>query len=248
MDLKAIKTLTAAALLAATTAASAATSPFNMVSGPTTPGVDVSLTLQESVMPGYDYDFVVSNSSLMGIVTGVYFEMDWNSLLNNAGMSHGDATLVGDTHSPEIDGWAGTKASHTVEVKRVRERAGGSRSPFIDVYYDVIEDGILEGGSQTFSFNVGDGVSLEDLESMLGTDGYGVAIRMQGLSDEPQERGWGEVDETPEQILVAQAFSTVRETEPTNDGPTEVVSAPSPTAALAGLVVAGIAGLRRRRK
>ena len=105
MDLKAIKALTAAALLAATTAASAATAPFNMVSGPVTPGVDVTLSIQESVTPGYDYDFVVSNSSLMGIVTGVYFEVDWNSLLNNAGASSGNATFVTDNVSPDIDGW-----------------------------------------------------------------------------------------------------------------------------------------------
>ena len=47
MDLKAIKALTAAALLASATAASAGTAPFNMVSGPVTPGVDVTLTIQE---------------------------------------------------------------------------------------------------------------------------------------------------------------------------------------------------------
>ena len=71
-------------------------------------------------MPGYDYDFVINNSSLMGIVTGVYFEVDWNSMLTNAGESSGPATFVTDNVSPQIADWEGSKSSHTVEIKRIR--------------------------------------------------------------------------------------------------------------------------------
>ena len=243
MEIKALKALTAAALLAATTAATAGTAPFDMVSGPTTPGVDVSLTIQESVTPGYDYDFVVSNSSLMGIVTGVYFEVDWNSMLG-AGTTSGPATLIADDLSADIAGWEGSKASHTVEVKRVRQWAGRG---YRDYYYDNLDHGIQEGEAHIFSFNADDAISLEDLESMLGTDGYGVAIKMQGLTADEQVSGWGEAAEREEELLLVQTIATSGD----NGGggsDIEVVSAPSPTAALAGLVVAGIAGLRRRRR
>ncbi|MBX2853172.1 MAG: hypothetical protein KTR15_15665 [Phycisphaeraceae bacterium] len=242
MELKALKALTAAAMLAATTAATAGTAPFNMVSGPTTPGVDVSLTIQESSMPGYDYDFVISNSSLMGIVTGVYFEVDWNSMLGGASSS-GPATLLPGTHTPQIAGWEGTKSSHTVEQKRVRKLSGRH---YVDYQYDNLDHGVQEGDVQIFSFNAhSDILSLEDLESMLGTDGYGVAIKMQGLTQDEQASGWGLAEEREEELLVVQRLAVQQ------DGPTEeveVTAAPTPTAALAGLVVAGIAGLRRRRK
>ena len=242
MELKAIKALTAAALLAATTAATAGTAPFNMVSGPTTPGIDVTLTIQESATPGYDYDFVVSNSSLMGIVTGVYFEIDWNSMLG-AGTSSGPATLLPGNLPAGIDGWEGSKASHTVEVKRVRKRVGRG---YKDYYYDNLDHGIQEGDAHIFSFNADDAISLADLESMLGTDGYGVAIKMQGLTEDEQVSGWGEADEREEELLIVQTIATGNDND--GGGDVKVTAAPSPTAALAGLVVAGIAGLRRRRR
>ena len=243
MELKAIKTLTAAALLATATAASAGTAPFNMVSGPTTPGVDVTLTIQESVMPGYDYDFVVNNSSLMGIVTGVYFEIDWNRMLTGAGTSSGDATLLPGSLNPQIDGWEGSKASHTVEVNRFRK---WENRRYVDHYVDNLSHGIQEGNTQIFSFTTDTSIiSLDDLEDMLGTDGYGVAIKMQGLTEDEQATGWGESAVFEEELLVVSARSFLVEGP---GGDTEVTAAPSPTAAVAGLAVLGIAGLRRRRK
>jgi MYXO-CTERM domain-containing protein len=247
MELKALKALTAAALLAATTAATAGTAPFNMVSGATAPGVDVSLSIQQSSTPGYDYDFVVSNSSLMGIVTGVYFEMDWSGMLGAASDS-GPATLLPGNHTPQIDGWEGTKSSHTVEKKSVRKLVGRH---YVDYHYDNLDHGVQEGASQVFSFNAhSDFLSLADLESMLGTEGYGVAIKMQGLTADEQASGWGLADEREEEILVVQSLALVREVEPNGggNGQSEVTAVPSPTAAFAGLVLAGIAGLRRRRK
>ena len=245
MDLKAIKTLTAAALLAATTAAHAGTSPFNLVSGATAPGVDVSLTIQESVVPGYDYDFVITNSSLMGIVTGVYFEVDWNSVLNGMGASSGPATLLTDTLSPSIGGWEGSLASHTVEQKRIRK---WQNRRYVDYYYENLDHGIHEGDVQTFSFTADTGiVSLADLEQVLASDGFGVAIRMQGLTSDAQASGWGEVEEMEEQqqLLVVQASAI---TTPTQNDPPKITGAPSPTAALAGVAMLGFAGLRRRRR
>ena len=218
-----------------------------MVSGPTVPGVDVSLTIQQSSIAGYDYDFVVTNSSLMGIVTGVYFEMDWNSMLGT-GTSSGPATLVAGAKTPLIDGWEGTKASHTVENKRVRRLVGKF---YRDFYYDNLDHGVQEGNVQIFSFNANsDFLTLADLENMLGTAGYGVAIKMQGLTADEQASGWGLAEEREEELLLVQSFASVPQDGPTDqsNGPAQVTAAPSPTAALAGLVVAGIAGLRRRRK
>ena len=246
MELTKLKLLTAAALLAATTAASAGTAPFSMVSGASAPGVDVSLTIQQSTVPGYDYDFVVSNSSVMGIVTGVYFEMDWNGMINSVGLSSGPATLVSSNLTPQITDWTGTMESHTVEQYNSRQWVGRG---YKDFKYDDINDGILEGQSQVFSFT-SSVLTLGDLEDMLGTAGYGIAIKMQGLTEDEQAAGWGLADEREQELLFVQASNLVRSEEVGDEQAenVDVVSAPSPTAALAGLVVAGIAGLRRRRK
>ena len=248
MELKALKALTAAGLLAATTAASAGTAPFSMVSGVTNPGVDVTLTIQQSTVPGYDYDFVVTNSSLMGIVTGVYFEIDWDNMLSSSGMSSGPASLVSSALDPQILDWTDSKESHTVNQYISRQWVGRGYKDFI---YDDINDGIKEGQQQVFSF-MSDVLSVTDLGNMLGTDGYGVAIKMQGLTEDEQAAGWGEADQREEELLLVQANSFVQLIEPVdNDGGSKesnVVSAPSPTAALAGVALAGIAGLRRRRK
>ncbi|MEM9020770.1 MAG: MYXO-CTERM sorting domain-containing protein [Planctomycetota bacterium] len=236
MDLKAIKTLTAAALLATATAATAGNAPFSMVSGPTS-GADVSLSLQQTTD---GYDFVVSNSSLMGIVTGVYFEMDWNSVLT-AGAQSGPAILSDGTKTASVDGWDGSSASYTTEPVTVRERVGRG---FQDVTYYNLDHGIEEGESQTFSFT--SGLTLEELEDLLGTDGYGVAIRMQGLTYDELEEGWGVVEQV--EAATSPGDETPGTQAPVVSEQVEVTSAPSPTAALAGLAIAGIAGLRRRRR
>lgn len=246
MELKALKTLTAAALLAATTAASAGTAPFSMVSGASASGVDISLSVQQSTVAGYDYDFVVSNSSLMGIVTGVYFEVDWNSMLTGAGQSTGPAVLLPGSATPQIADWQGTKASHTVEKQTVRKRVGRFLHDF---EYDNLFEGIQEGESQTFSFTTDtSSISLADLQNMVGSDGLGVAVRVQGLTADEQAAAWGEADQREQEIMVVQRFAPLQEVSPEVIDDVEVSAAPSPTAALAGLVVAGIAGLRRRRK
>lgn len=241
MEIKALKTLTAAALLATTTAATAGTAAFNMVSGPITPGVDVTLTIQENADSGYD--FIVNNNSLMGVVTGVYFEVDWNSMLSGAGTSIGEATLLGGSRNPQVEGWDGSKSSHTVAQIRAREWVAPHR-PYVDVIKDNLDHGIQEGNSQIFSFSTNNELtSLADLEAMLGTDGYGVVIRMQGLTEDEQASGWGEADARQEQLLIVSRLAVQ-----TPDQEVEVTSAPSPTAAIAGLAVFGLAGLRRRRR
>jgi len=243
MMLNTIKTLTAAGLLAATAAASAGTSPFTLVSGATAPGVDVSLTIQQSSMPGYDYDFVVSNNSLGGIVTGVYFEQLWNGKVWGAGTSFGDADFNPASLSPTLDGWMGSKSSHTVGTQSTIHYIG--RGHYY-TYSPMIEDGIVVGGSQVFSFKTDTSIiSLSDLEDVVGTDGFGVAIRMHDLTSNPYEAGFGEVQPVAEDtaFFQAAAFSSDEELDQA-----EVTGAPTPTAAIAGIAMVGILGLRRRRK
>lgn len=234
MNLQSIKTLATLAALALTGTASAGNAPFTMISGATAPGIDVSLTLQASGQPGYAYDFIVSNNSLVGIVTGVYLEADWSSMLSGAGLSTGPALLNPGSLSPVIAGWEGPMASHTVGSTRVRKLVGRG---YRDYYYDTLEDGIMPGQGQTFSFVADTGtISLQDLLNAIGQPGYGVAIRMQDLTSDPYAAGWGEVE----------ALEYVENIEgPLN--PTDITGVPTPTAAIAGLALLGIVGIRRRR-
>ena len=254
MELKAIKTIAAAALLATATTASAGTAPFTITSD--APGVDVGLIVQESNTPGYDYDFVVSNSSLMGVVTGVYFESALKSVLGEA-KSTGDATLLESSQTAPIDGWDGTGVAYTVENTTVtttsRQRVGRFLRD-VTVVTDTgdadLGQGLQSGESQTFSFS-SDNISLEDLHALIGTEGYGVAIRVQGLdSEDEQAAAWGIVEayEIPEQADVLVGDNDGGGFGGNGGGDVEVTATPSPTAAIAGLAVFGIAGLRRRRK
>lgn len=246
MELKAIKALTAAAIMTAATAASAGTAPFSMVSGPTTPGVDVSLTIQESADSPNGFDFIINNNSLMGIITGVYFEVNWDTKLNDSIANTGDGQFESTTlnpSNPDIDGWNGSSASHTVEQKITSVRV--NRRTTYNMVVDNLGHGIQEGESHTFSYNALNGlITLQDLEDMVGTDGFGIAIKMQGLTSDEQQTGWGLAEEREEEILTLQSFASLR----VADDQVDVVSAPSPTAAVAGLAVLGIAGLRRRRR
>ncbi|MGB0768456.1 MAG: hypothetical protein ACPGYV_12190 [Phycisphaeraceae bacterium] len=248
MERKALKALAAAAVLAAsTTAATAGTSPFSLVSGASNPTVDVTLTIQASSQPDYAYDFVISNNSLMGTVTGVYFELNWNRLLSGAGTPFGPADMEPSSLNPAIEGWTGSKAAHTVQSKTTPQWIGrGYRNV---TTYDM-GWGIEAGESQTYAFKTDtDKVSLADLTDMLATDGYGVAIRMQGLTEDAQATGWGEVlDNQPAELLVVQRIAVNDGPGPSdNEGP-KVTGAPTPTAALAGVAMLGIVSLRRRRK
>ena len=241
MELKTLKTLTAAALLAATTAASAGTSPFTLVSGAYAPGVDVTLTLQESTVPGYDYDFVINNNAL-GIVTGIYFERDWTTKLTGVGTSSGPAVLLPGSASPDVAGWEGPMGSHTVaqNVTRVYH----ARGRYSLVYSDILADGLDSGQSQKISFMTDtDIVSLDDLEDMLGTGGFGVAVRVQDIVGDPQDAGFGTADPIEEEVVLQVLRSNVNVQEQT-----QVTGAPTPTAALAGLTMLGVMGMRRRRK
>ena len=194
--------------------------------------------------PGYDYDFVVTNNS-MGIMTSVA-EIDWDNTLEQRHVLWTRQPRISALILRSSTGPTTRNPTPLINTFRVSGSVG-----YKDFIYDDINDGIKEGQQQVFSF-MSDVLSVTDLGNMLGTDGYGVAIKMQGLTEDEQAAGWGEADQREEELLLVQANSFVQLIEPVdNDGGSKesnVVSAPSPTAALAGVALAGIAGLRRRRK
>lgn len=232
MALQTLKALTAAAALAVTGIASAGTSSFIMVNGVNIPGIDVSLTVQASSTPGYAYDFIVANNSDQGSVTGVYFEEGWSGKIWGAGLSTGPATLNAASLNPYIDGWEGPKVSRTVGVEKKRYWIGRG---YRETVRDRVEDGIAPGQAQVFSFNTDtDKVSLDSLEDVLGEYKFGVAIRMQDLINDDQAAGWGLVE-------------PISEPQESGDPGDNITGVPTPSAALAGLVMLGLAGTRRRR-
>jgi MYXO-CTERM domain-containing protein len=235
MGLNFVKTLATASVLAlATTAASAGTSDFIMVNGVDAPGIDVSLTIQASTTTGHAYDFVITNNSDTGIVTGVYLEQSWGSLLSNAGTPNGPANLNPGTLSPDIPEWASSEASHTIGQTRVRTWVS-PRVGYIDRYYDALADGIQPGQSHTLAFMTDDQfTSLGDLEDAVGTFGFAVGIKVQNVVNDPYAPAWGLID-------------TMQRSEEINDPGTTPTGVPSPTAALAGLAMLGLAATRRRR-
>lgn len=234
MSLRSIRNLAAAALLAAVSGtASAGTAPFVMISGYDHPGLDISVTVQQSTTPGFIYDFIVTNLSSTGTVTGVYFETGWNAMIWGAGLSTGPAVLDPASLSPSIDGWEGSKVSHTVGKDHKRYWVGRY---YRDVYTDRIDDGIEPGQTQTFSFNTNpEKISLEDIEDKIGQDRFGIGIRVHA-TDGSGQIGWGLADGINEPDAIQ---GPGNEPKPTG--------VPSPSAAFAGLIMMGLASARRRR-
>ena len=77
------------------------------------------------------------------------------------------------------------------------------------------------------TFNYADGVTFDDVAALLGTEGYRVA-------------SFAEID-INQRFQIAGVTTAVR-----NTGSTTVSSVPTPTAAVGGLALLGLAGLRRR--
>lgn len=242
--MKAIKTLTAAAALATAATAHAGSAPFSMVGGVAAPDVDVSLTVKTSNTDGYAYDFIFSNNSLQGVVTGIYFETAWNSKASQMGLSDGPATLNPGSHSPAIAGWDGSKESHVVgqDVERIYL----SRRNYYR-YFDRLADGIQAGQSHTISFNTDtDIVSLQDMQDAVGGEGLGIAIRVQDVANDREAKAWGLAGEIEQDELAIQSDFSNQDTE--GDDERTVTGVPTPSAALAGLAMMGVLGMRRRRR
>ena len=216
--------------------ASAATTGIDIVNGSTHAGVDLSVTVQESSMAGYDFEFVINNNSTGNgaSITGIYIEAGWASsgLLSGSAFDRNQSAtdsgenLMEGSSDPSIAGWSDSLVSY-----EVRESSAGM---------DVVWEGIDEGESARIAFQAGSsGVTLADLEAALGSSGFNIGVRLQDrCSDDNYTNGWG----------LATLDGGVAPP-PGDDGGQggEVTSAPTPTAAAAGLALLAIAGYRRRR-
>jgi len=222
--------------------AAAATAPVNIVQGANHADVNISLTVQESSLAGYDFEFVISNNSggNGATITGMYFEAGWASsgLLSGSAFDRnlnlGGATYLESQVDPAVpDDWTSSLVSY-----EVRESSPGMAA---------VWEGIEEGNAGTIAFVGGDGVTLADLEAALGTNGFNVSMRIQDLfTADNYATGWGLAELEGGGALPGGDGGT--EGNPGgNGGDGGAVGAPSPTAAAAGLALLAIAGCRRRR-
>lgn len=220
--------------------ASAGTASFDIVSGSTHSGVDVSVTVQESSMVGYDFEFVINNNSTDNgaAITGIYFESGWaGGLLSGSAMDRnlsttgnalGGVAFLEGANEPDVAGWGDSLVSYDV-----RMASAGMEAIWL---------GVDEGESARIAFQAGsDGVTLADLEAALGSSGFNIGIRLQDLFvGDNYASGWGLASFSEGGALPGEGG------EGNGDGG-EATGVPTPTAAAAGLALLAIAGYRRRR-
>lgn len=217
--------------------ASADTAPFDVVNGASHSGVDLSVTVQASDMAGYDFEFVINNTSTANgaAITGIYIESGWANSgllsgsafernLNTSDVAGSGVNFLEGAASPDIDGWTDSLVSYEV---------GNTSAGMAAVWM-----GVDEGESATIAFAAGNsGVTLEDLESALGASGFNIGVRLQDLfMDDNYVEGWG-----------LASFEGGGVLPPDTGGGGGATGVPTPTAAAAGLALLGIAGFRRRR-
>jgi MYXO-CTERM domain-containing protein len=216
----------------------------DIVSGATHSGVNLSVTVQESSMAGYDFEFIIANNSTGNgaAITGIYFEAGWatSGLLSGSNLERnlstsGDGALggvnfrEGNGDPAGIAGWTDSLVSYDV-----RDSSPGMEAVWL---------GVDEGESARIAFQAGSsGVTLADLEAALGSSGFNIAIRLQDLfTSDNYVAGWGLAT-----LDSAGALPGDGGDEGEGDGG-EATSMPTPTAAAAGLALLAIAGYRRRR-
>ncbi len=216
----------------------------DIVSGATHSGVSLSVTVQESSMAGYDFEFIIANNSTGNgaAITGIYFEAGWatSGLLSGSNLERnlsttGDGALggvnfrEGNGDPAGIAGWTDSLVSYDV-----RDSSPGMEAVWL---------GVDEGESARIAFQAGSsGVTLADLEAALGSSGFNIAIRLQDLfTSDNYVAGWG-------LATLDSAGALPGEGDGGDEGETgEATSMPTPTAAAAGLALLAIAGYRRRR-
>lgn len=231
---------TALAIAAATTA-TAGTAHLNIVTGQAPSGVDISITVQESNLAGYDFEFVIENNTHCDDagITGIYFESGWGDLLSNSpfdrnlrrdesplNFSEGSAT-------PDVAGWSSTLVSYQV--------MGG------------LGNGVHTGHTATVAFVANTDVTLEDLDSVLASQGFGLALRLQDMFEEdPNAAAWGLAaageSQVNHQCGIGQGTLPIENEEPEGNGGNEqATGVPTPSAALMGLALLGFTAKRRRQ-
>ncbi|XAM00701.1 hypothetical protein OT109_04780 [Phycisphaeraceae bacterium D3-23] len=231
------KIATTALALAAATTAAAGTAHFNIVNGQGHDGIDISVTVQEATIAGYDYEFVIENNTHCDDagITGVYFESTWGSLFStspfdrNIRRDESPLNFVEGGVSPDIAGWSNSMVSYEV--------MGG------------VENGVHSGHSTTVAFVANNGVTLDDLDSVLATQGFGLGLRLQDMfADDPIASAWALAATGQSQSnhdCGLEQGDLPDEGEEGNGGE-QATGVPTPSAALMGLALLGLASKRRR--
>ena len=112
---------TASLALAAASTAAAGTAYFDVVNGQGHAGIEIAVTVQQSDLNGYDYEFVIENTTDCGdaVITGFYFEQGWTSFFSDSPFDRnlnlgGPPNFLEGGVTPGIAGWTSSMVSHEV--------------------------------------------------------------------------------------------------------------------------------------
>ncbi len=233
---------TAALALAAAGTASAGSAYFDVVTGQAHEGVEIMVTVQQSDLAGYDYEFVIENNTQCGdaIITGFYFESGWASYFSSSPFDRnlnlgGPPNFVEGAVTPDIAGWTSSLVSYEVMDQ-------GSM-------HDTMLMGVESGRTATVAYvAAGSGVSLEDLDNALASQGYGIGLRLQGYNDQDHaETAWALAGTGQPSGNYPCHLDQEGDLPDLNEEPEDSTPVPTPSAALMGLALLGLAAKRRRR-
>lgn len=186
------------------------------------------VTVQESQLDGYDFEFVIVNCT-DAVVNGIYVEEGWDGFFSDSPFDRNlrqEPTPQNATEGavqPPLAGWMGTLVSY--------ESDNGA-------------PGLHTGGTATIAFIVDEGldIGLDDLNAALGTDGYGFGLRTSGLFGGEETRfGLADANSPFCGLVTADGMTLIPERG------LAPAATPTPTAAALGLAMLGLAGMRRRR-
>lgn len=232
---------TATLALAAASTAAAGSAYFDVVTGQAHEGVEIMVTVQQSNLAGYDYEFVIENNTHCGdaIITGFYFESGWASYFSSSPFDRnlnlgGPPNFVEGGVTPDIAGWTSSLVSYEVMDQ-------GSM-------HDTMLMGVESGRTATVAYvAAGSGVSLQDLDNALASQGYGIGLRLQGHNEQDHaETAWA-LAGTGQPNGQFPCGQDLPGDLPIDDQPEDSTPVPTPSAAVMGLALIGFVAKRRRR-
>ncbi|MFI4860716.1 MAG: hypothetical protein ACIAXF_08555 [Phycisphaerales bacterium JB063] len=237
------KHIAAASLtLAAAATAAAGTADIEVLADGSHEGIDLSVTVQESNLLGYDFEFVIENNTQMGnsTITGIYFESGWGNLVSTSPFNRNLDLLSASVFTegsvtPEIGGWSGSLVSYEAAVQVEINLFGG-----LGNLLENLLAGLGLGQSATVAFVAQTDTTLADLELALGSQGYGIGVQLGGL-DNGSDEDWGLAASLEINLDLGLQLPEC----PPNDCDPSAV--PTPSAALLGLGMVGMVMKRRRR-
>jgi len=210
--------------------------------GVANPAAYYPVSIQESELTGYDFEFVIHNCEEGSEISGLYVEEGWDSFFSNnlfdrnLRVDPGAQNLIEGTSSPDLGGWSSSTVSHEIMNGAL--------------------PGVGTGGTATLAFIAEGDFDIEDLEAAFGTDGFGLGLRIFDLDDESNSYLYAELGDHEDCL-----FDDGENGDDGGDGGDggdegdngsggddgDATGIPTPSAALMGLALLGLAGTRRRR-